>query len=372
MVYSHDGGNQAVWLDKFKRHFVYCGVTREEYNSVKKMAYAANFRVWKYLHLLFALYMIVMTISTFTSDHTALNVRIYSILTVYAVIVLLLFAFFFKEDSFWAQLVIYLTMILLLCGTAQIGLKRSDMMAVSFTVMLVFLPAFMIDKPFYMALVLTISVTVYLTLTSMRKDGAALQGDFFNCIFYGILGIIINTFYNSLRVREFLLQKLSEEQRDTDDLTGLGSRRYLMQCVRRDLETHSTGLLMIMDVDHFKKVNDHFGHDAGDTILREVAVRMKQLFGDTAILGRYGGDEFIAWIPDSSEPSVALSRARQLIDTVNREVHLPDPYVILGISIGIGVRDKDAPSYDALFQRADQALYEAKEKGRNRVCTWHK
>ena len=199
-------------LNRLIRLFLYCGVPKDEYNSVKKDAYVSNFRVWKYLHLFIGIAFAALYADNILQSGLTLNSFIRLGMLCYSAAVFYLFSGHVKEDSLAGQLIIYLTMVLLLLITFWLGIRRPDMMAVSFIVMLVLLPMFMIDKPYFMAIVIILSGSIYLFHAKICKSDDVFRGDVINVIAYGLLGIIINAFYNSIRIKEFLLIKKNAEQ----------------------------------------------------------------------------------------------------------------------------------------------------------------
>lgn len=149
-----------------------------------------------------------------------------------------------------------------------------------------------------------------------------------------------------------------------DELTGLGNRRYLMEQSGRAFalaQRHTRPLaVLIIDLDFFKQTNDEKGHLAGDEQLRGVATAMRSRLRQTDILGRYGGDEFVATLPETS-----VKEATQIAEILRQAVQTN-----LGASLSIGVAALEAThaNFEALLRQADANLYRAKEAGRNRVC----
>jgi len=156
----------------------------------------------------------------------------------------------------------------------------------------------------------------------------------------------------------------------TDPLTGLYNQRYLMRHLRNLLEgqqARELALLMI-DVDHFKTVNDDYGHAAGDRALRAIAETLR---GNTRVfdsLARYGGEEFVVIMPSTSceDAAVAAERLRAAVEGLGFEPS-PGQRCRLSISIGIACATDQAMPPEALLRAADLALYDAKRSGRNRV-----
>ncbi len=156
----------------------------------------------------------------------------------------------------------------------------------------------------------------------------------------------------------------------TDPLTGLYNQRYLMRHLRGLLSgTLPNGLgLLMLDVDHFKSVNDRFGHAAGDHALRTMAEALR---GRTRVfdsIARYGGEEFVVVMPGASEQD-AVTAAERLRTTIEALPFQPVPGVTHRLTVSIGVAYADGPgrTAEALLQQADKAMYRAKNDGRNRV-----
>lgn len=157
----------------------------------------------------------------------------------------------------------------------------------------------------------------------------------------------------------------------TDPLTGANNRLALVEAIGQALEAgggHGRPLgVLMLDVDHFKAVNDRFGHGGGDQLLRSLVQRIQHVLGPREVLGRVGGEEFVVLSPDSG-----LHQARALGERIRAEVEaaplLLDGHV-LGMTVSVGVTEAVPGESDvtALLQRADAALYAAKRAGRNRV-----
>ena len=162
----------------------------------------------------------------------------------------------------------------------------------------------------------------------------------------------------------------------TDELTGLLNRRALDESmdfeIRRSSRTASPMALLIMDLDHFKSVNDRFGHPVGDQVLREVAQLFRQRLRVTDILARMGGEEFAVLLLDSGEKA-ANKVAQSLVDTIREHNFQTNRGMSLGritTSIGFALYPNQAEDASQLLTRADAALYRAKDSGRDRVVAW--
>lgn len=173
--------------------------------------------------------------------------------------------------------------------------------------------------------------------------------------------------------KQLIAQKKSLEQRVTHDaLTGLLNRPAIFDILHKQIlraKRGGFGIAVIMiDIDHFKNINDTCGHPAGDAVLCEIANRLTQSARSHEYIGRYGGEEFLAIIsPYSQEGAVkAAERFRKAIasEEINTNQTLIPATISLGVAIATGEESLDE---HLLLQRADEALYQAKHKGRNRV-----
>lgn len=157
----------------------------------------------------------------------------------------------------------------------------------------------------------------------------------------------------------------------TDALTGLPNRRYAMKRIQSEWtslkRTGHNFTLMMLDIDHFKSVNDVWGHDIGDLVLKEAAQAIKEAIRDSDEVCRFGGEEFLLIAKDTSEEQslVLAERVREAVEKHTMPVKSWDRE--LTVSIGIASFGSDMDSIEELLKRADEALYAAKENGRNRL-----
>ena len=158
-----------------------------------------------------------------------------------------------------------------------------------------------------------------------------------------------------------------------DALTGLLNRGAILRDVTRELtrarREHVSAGVILVDIDHFKAVNDDYGHLTGDAILHGVAMRMSGLLRAYDSIGRYGGEEFLVLAP-SSDAEGAMQFAERLRAGVESTTYETDAGSLrLTLSLGVAVSNpEDAPDSHVLLQAADAALYRAKARGRNRVA----
>ena len=167
--------------------------------------------------------------------------------------------------------------------------------------------------------------------------------------------------------------QLSMELAITDPLTGLQNRRYMVSHLGTLVEQAASRgkplALLILDIDYFKSINDTFGHDAGDDVLREFATRVRKSIRGIDLACRYGGEEFVVVMPetDTAVASIVAERIRRRIASEPFPIQQGSTAIDVTISIGIAALSLADDGAASVLRRADQALYRAKRDGRNRV-----
>lgn len=160
------------------------------------------------------------------------------------------------------------------------------------------------------------------------------------------------------------------EQATCDSLTRLWNRAAILEILHQELDrTRRTNLplsILMADVDHFKRVNDTYGHLAGDAVLREIAHRMRQAIRPYDGIGRYGGEEFLLVLPDCDTPGATALAERLRMAVANEAIMLAEGVIPVTLSLGIATCEGSMEA-STLITRADEALYRAKDGGRNRV-----
>lgn len=191
---------------------------------------------------------------------------------------------------------------------------------------------------------------------------------------YKSLSRIINNTLEKHRLKKEvkIAVKKMAEMSIRDELTGLYNRRYFIEALERELagaKRHKRELVLcMMDLDHFKKVNDAYGHPVGDMVLKGVAKMLKQSVRQSDITCRYGGEEFAAILPDTN-----IKAARTLCERFSKMVETKQfdhnaSHFRVTISMGVAYYSKELdPSLETFIRLADDALYRAKNEGRNRI-----
>jgi diguanylate cyclase (GGDEF)-like protein len=196
----------------------------------------------------------------------------------------------------------------------------------------------------------------------------------FISLIFGALYILTQRHF---RLVEIVVQRLEDGTR-TDFLTGTLNRRGFTTQIEEHLAKNRrlvakkmpvSSALFIIDIDHFKHVNDTYGHPVGDIVLREVSQLLKDELRDYDVFARVGGEEFAAYLPDGTCDDFTQIAERVRLRIENSVIILSDTTALnITVSIGLTCCHHDE-SYETLFERADEALYQAKETGRNRVVS---
>lgn len=163
-----------------------------------------------------------------------------------------------------------------------------------------------------------------------------------------------------------------QRQASVDELTGISNRRYFLACAEKEMQRcarhGNTVSFLMLDIDHFKLVNDTFGHAIGDLALQTVVKTCAKLLRISDSIGRLGGEEFALLLVETniSQAEIAAERLRQEIESLSLLTESGQP-VLLRVSIGVTERHQHSDTLSTIMVRADQALYQAKKSGRNRV-----
>ena len=165
------------------------------------------------------------------------------------------------------------------------------------------------------------------------------------------------------------------EQAIRDDLTGLYLKRHFLDRLHEEIDRarrYGKPMAVLMaDLDHFKRVNDERGHLSGDRVLRELARLILASVRSSDIVGRFGGEEIALILPEQAAAGArrAAEKVRQAVEASQFPAADEGPPIEITLSLGVAVFPGDGDDVDALLSAADQALYEAKRQGRNRVCS---
>lgn len=166
-----------------------------------------------------------------------------------------------------------------------------------------------------------------------------------------------------------ILNEILQESNFIDGLTGLQNRKYLDEFMSNVTETSETFGIIMCDVDFFKKINDTYGHDSGDEVIKAVADTLQKSIGENDIAFRFGGEEFVVFVEDFTKAEEIAEKIRTRFEKLT--FNFNNEKVKKTLSAGVAFYPDDAPTVWATIKYADIALYEAKESGRNKVVKFN-
>lgn len=257
---------------------------------------------------------------------------------------------------------------------------RTDACAVTICVVIAVVPLVILDRPWRVVLGSLAATIIFMGLSWYSKPVEIAVSDFANSASACAIGILLAVWCISIRMQNLSYSWKSELERQTDGLTGLLNKVSFEKRAASFLarEENPEATLLIIDADNFKRVNDMYGHDEGDRVLKEMATTIREAFRTSDYVGRFGGDEFVVFMQDCINRRAAIKCAKRLIARMPERVKLPDEEDVFHVSVGVAFSDcipddlmpstDDPLSYKSLFIAADRALYQAKNSGRDCFC----
>ena len=196
--------------------------------------------------------------------------------------------------------------------------------------------------------------------------------------FFGACFVWLSTLLALQTAKDVRRITVLDHESFTDPLTGMYNRRFMQQRLREEVSKarrYEFDLaVLLLDLDHFKRVNDEHGHQVGDRLLIEVGHLVGRELRDSDILARYGGEELLVIAPNT-DPSSATTFAERLREAIEKHHFAPEPDspperdIRITVSIGVSCYGEQASDEDSLVRVADENLYQAKNAGRNRVVS---
>jgi diguanylate cyclase (GGDEF)-like protein len=219
--------------------------------------------------------------------------------------------------------------------------------------------------------ILLVPSLLLLVLGALSMPPYALLNALFLYLFAALLAAGIMLVVGAFRRQAFLAQKRLLHSARHDSLSGAANRAYLTELGNREIalarrHKHPMAAAMI-DIDHFKRVNDVYGHAVGDIVIRQLVKTCTGNLREGDLFGRFGGEEFVCVMPqtDASDALACTERMRRSIEDLHLDTERGS--LRFTISAGVAVLDPDHDGWDGLLKQADEALYQAKETGRNRT-----
>lgn len=221
-------------------------------------------------------------------------------------------------------------------------------------------------------LMLSVPSILFMTLASIRLPFTAFVNALALYVFCACLAFVLMLVVRFFRQKAFLLQEEVTHLSRHDSLTGAYRRGYLIELAEREIAVarrhrHSLAFLML-DIDHFKRVNDSYGHAAGDRVIQCFADACTETLRHIDHFGRIGGEEFVCILPETAEQEAMACAERLRRNVESLDVESPQGPIRFTVSIGVAMFNSDVHAdWSELLKDADDALYRAKHEGRNRV-----
>ena len=246
-----------------------------------------------------------------------------------------------------------------------------DRNAVFFFIAQTTFPVIFLDTPLRMAGLSLVSAIVFDILAYFFKTPDRYMIDIMNSVIFLITGMLLSIFTANIKLNDFIFQKAIKTERDTDGLTGLLNKSSMMREIRKSMTNDpKNGILVMLDVDDFKRINDSYGHVVGDFVISGIARCLNSSFRNSDIIGRFGGDEFVIFMPFTHDVVIAQSRVKKVLSLMAETIELPNENDKVTGSFGIAVCSEFGDTYDDLFRKADYALYRAKNGGKNQFSVY--
>lgn len=250
-------------------------------------------------------------------------------------------------------------------GTSALALQNSVITLISFTGLVLLCTRLIKNKGPLFTVIVTIGSVLVLFRMILSKSGLdAWQSIYIPYFLITVLSSVLFYRLSLLLQEHFVLYSYQSYLATTDQLTRLANRHVIMEKVAVLEQKKAPWGVILFDLDYFKSVNDQYGHAVGDAVLRHFSVLLTHQCPDDVIVGRYGGEEFIAILPNTLRVS-PVQLSEQIVKAVTETPFVMQDHA-LSITVSAGVAFSKYQVASTVFKQADNALYEAKRNGRNR------
>lgn len=268
----------------------------------------------------------------------------------------------------YITLFMYLFMIFLFSYAYYIDIFRNkNQPSVIFCAIIFIVPLVFIDISKRINL-FALAVTIFFIGSSFfNKDIQIFIKDTMNGIVFLILEVFFGKYFVYLRMRDFLiLHAVSPD--DFDDLMDILNRKALeREITKHILVSKNAGIIILVDFKNFKQLNDFYGMDFGDSVLKQIADELKDIFRNNDVIGRYAGDKICVFMPNVTNIDVAKVRARMVLMNLKENIKIPQDAFEFTANIGIANCNDYDETTKSLLKKAEQALSTAKTKGFNQI-----
>lgn len=360
------------------RDFRYYGVKREEYDSCKEIRDISNSKNVITVALITGVMELVVSI---VSQFVKVVEKYQEVYLIFGCITLI-FVLISRHKKLNPTIMVYMIIALSMIFAMTISVPSETEKAILFPVSIILLPVLFVEHAVRMGFFLIIVTTMFCFTVFHVKVPDVAQMDMYNSIMFCVISLITQYFVNrkvivgmvSQAKNERLLiayekiQKELELKAQTDQMTGLYNRTVFTDMAANfftECRTEGdTGYLVMMDLDKFKRINDTYGHQAGDDVIIKVAEIIKSNLSEHEYGARLGGDEYMLALAQRFHAVPVQKVMENVLESINK-IRIGDG-IYAGSSIGIVEIHSDA-EFDDMYRIADEALYKAKALGRNRI-----
>lgn len=264
--------------------------------------------------------------------------------------------------------VIYAFMLFLFSYAYYVDIfKNSNQTSVIFCSILFMIPILFIDRAFRMNLFTILITATFIISSYLVKPIEIALKDTVNGIIFLSMELIFSKYFIYIRLRDLLILHLPSSE-DYDEMMGIFNKNALIREITKHLLTSkSSGVLLLIDFKNFKQINDFYGMDFGDSILKQVADEIKNIFRSNDVIGRYAGDKIIVFMPQIRNIDVAKVRSRMTLVALEEKIKIPKDAFTLTANIGITSCNEYGETTKSLLKKAEVALSKAKIKGFNQI-----
>lgn len=354
-------------IDRLRSVFLYCGLSEPGYQSVKSRITDENERNMLGASGICLISGLLLTVFALAGIMERRPLPAYAFLLIYSACFTVLRRVARKRKKRlgmrWSYLQTFGLLVFGILNSAVFSPTR-NYVGVTFCVMLV-IPAFiLIDRPVREIPMLMVGSAGYLTAVHLCKDPQTFQMETANVMAFTLAGALCIMTNTPRSVRSLSDRIYIEKERDLDALTQTQTRQAAVAMIHSCLDRGVGGAFFMIDIDNFKIINDSFGHLRGDDVLRRFVKCVERNVRRSDIVGRFGGDEFIVFLPLLGTDE-AVFVAGRIMESVAEEFQMEKTSI--SCSIGISIVRPYEP-FDAFFTRADAAVYKAKRSGKGRFA----
>lgn len=353
------------------KYLIYGGISKEDYDENREAILKRNQETLPPASAVTTLMFAGLLLSGIFSEVINNAHTYYLIMFLLALFVLIMSLTAVKHKPELSIMMWYLLFLAFgLYGVLLNTLVRPELSATTICVFVVAGPLLIIDRPVRVLSFMLALAAAFIACAVNTKTPYMAFADSVNLACCLLMGMTVYFCMNHVRLREIVQARHLCHERDTDRLTGLLNKAAAEEAIRRRLrEMPEKGVIIVMDIDDFKYFNDTYGHAFGDVILNITAGCITSVFDETATCSRFGGDEFVIYVPETSEHDLAIM-LDNLADTLKRDITLPRQDKYVSVSVGAAFASRHGNDYGDLFRSADTALYAAKKAGKDRYMIY--